>query len=141
MERVRTLIVDDFEQWRHAVRSLLAADPGIEVVGECSDGFEAVAKTRELEPDLVLLDVQLPGMNGFVAAQQISKIDPDTKILFLSVHGSLEALREALKIGAGLVAKTDAERDLLPTIWAVMRNEPIVRFKMLDNQQTDLDEG
>jgi DNA-binding NarL/FixJ family response regulator len=132
LERLRILVVDDFEQWRHAVRSILSGDPGIEVVGECSDGLDAVAKTRELEPDLVLLDIQLPGTNGFVVAQQITKISPDTRILFLSVHGPLESLREALKIGAGLVAKANATNDLLPTIWAVMRNEPIVRFKTLD---------
>jgi DNA-binding NarL/FixJ family response regulator len=134
------LIVDDFEQWRHEVRSVLAGDPGIEVVAECSDGLDAVAKATELEPDLVLLDVQLPGMNGFVAAQRITKIYPDTKILFLSAEGSLELLREALKIGAGLVAKTHAARDLLPTIWSVIRNEPIVRFRMLDHNQTNPDE-
>lgn len=137
MGPVRILIVDDFEQWRQTVRSILAGDPSIEVVGECSDGFDAVAKTRELEPDLVLLDIQLPGMNGFVAAQQITKIYPETKILFLSVHGSLEPLREALKIGAGLVAKTNAAHDLLPTIWAVIRDEPIVRFRMLDNKSDE----
>jgi DNA-binding NarL/FixJ family response regulator len=130
------LIVDDFEQWRNAVRSILAGDPGIEVIGECSDGLDAVAKATELEPDLVLLDIQLPDMNGFVVAQRITKNCPDTKILFLSVHGSLEMLRQALNIGAGLVAKTDARRDLLPTIWAVIRNEPILRFRVLE-QQTD----
>ena len=104
------MIVDDFEEWRHAVRSILSSDPGIEVVGECSDGLDAVAKARELEPNLVLLDIQLPDMNGFVVAQRITKICPETKILFLSVYGSLEMLRQALNIGAGLVAKTDARR-------------------------------
>jgi DNA-binding NarL/FixJ family response regulator len=131
---IRILIVDDFEQWRRALRSILLGDPGIEVVGECSDGLDALAKARELEPDLVLLDIQLPDMNGFVVAQRITKIYPETKILFLSVHGSLEMLRQALNIGAGLVAKTDAQRDLLSTIWAVIRDEPILRFRVLEQQ-------
>ena len=69
MGPVRILIVDDFEQWRQAVRSILAGERGVDVVGECSDGLDAVAKTRELNPHLVLLDIQLPGMNGFIAAQ------------------------------------------------------------------------
>ncbi len=127
------MIVDDFEQWRTAVRRILAGDSGIEVVGECSDGADAVRKTVELQPDLVLLDIQLPGMNGFVAAQRIAKVSPDTKILFLSAHRSLEVLREAVRIGAGLIAKADSARDLLPIIWAVIRNEPIVQFKMLND--------
>jgi YesN/AraC family two-component response regulator len=126
---IRILIVDDFEQWKHTVRSILAGDPGIEVVGECSSGLDAVAKTSELKPDLVLLDIQMPEMNGFVAAQRITKVHPNTKILFLSVYASFELLQEALRLGAGLVAKPDAARDLLPMIWAAFANEPIVRLK------------
>lgn len=137
MGPIRILIVDDFEQWRNAVNSILRGDPGIEVVGECSDGLDAVAKTRALEPDLVLLDIQLPGMDGFAAAQLITDIYPETKILFMSANGSLELLRKALKIGAGFVAKSDAACDLLPTIWSVIRNEPIVRFKVLENNRTN----
>jgi DNA-binding NarL/FixJ family response regulator len=134
---VRILIVDDFEHWRNAVRSILAGDSRIEVVGECSDGACAVQKTEELQPDLVLLDIQLPEINGFIAAQRIAKVAPNTKVLFLSTHGSLDMLREALSIGAGLVVKTDAARDLLPVIWAVVQNEPIARFKILNDESPD----
>lgn len=130
---VRILVVDDFEPWRRAVRSILANDSDLEVVGECSDGSKAVQKSSELQPDLVLLDVQLPGMNGFVAAQQICKISPKTKILFLSGQSSFEFVREALRIGGGMVRKADAHRDLLPVIRAVIGNEPFLRFEVLED--------
>src|SRR5215469_3952428 len=93
---VRILIVDDFEPWRRAVRAILDNDSEFEVVGECANGSEAVQKSGELQPDLVLLDIQLPVMNGFVAAQRISEISPDTKVLFLSAHRSIDVVREAL---------------------------------------------
>jgi len=128
------LIVDDFEPWRRAVRSILDHDSDFEVIGECSDGPDAVQKSGELLPDLILLDIHLPTMNGFVAAEQIRKISPETKILFLSAHRSFDAVREALRIGGGLVLKADASRDLLPVIRAVIRNEPSIRFSFLDEQ-------
>jgi DNA-binding NarL/FixJ family response regulator len=128
---VRILIVDDFEPWRSAVCSILARDEDLEVVGESSDGLDAVQKIEELHPDLVLLDIQLPKMNGLDAARQIRKISPDTKILFLSSYCGLEVMQEALKVGVGFVVKADASRDLLPIIKAIIRNEPFVRFRFL----------
>jgi DNA-binding NarL/FixJ family response regulator len=128
---VRILLVDDFARWRLAVRSILAEDEDLEVVGEASDGLEAVQKCAELQPYLVLLDIQLPKMNGLDAARQIHKVSPDTKILFLSSYCCLEVMQEALRIGAGFVVKADASRDLLPIVRAIIRNEPFVRFKFL----------
>jgi YesN/AraC family two-component response regulator len=96
--RVRILIVDDFEQWRRSMSLILAEDADLEVVGESADGLDAVEKTAELLPDLVLLDVQLPKMNGLDAARHIRRISPHTKILFMSSYQSLEVVREALKI-------------------------------------------
>jgi DNA-binding NarL/FixJ family response regulator len=129
---VRILIVDDFEQWRRSISSILAEDADLEVVGESADGVDAVQKSGELLPDLVLLDIQLPKMNGLDAARQIRRVSPHTKILFLSSYRSLEVMREALKVGAGFVVKADAARDLLPIVRAVVRNEPFVRFRFLD---------
>jgi DNA-binding NarL/FixJ family response regulator len=126
------LIVDDFEQWRRSIGSILAEDADLEVVGESADGMDAVQKSGELLPDLVLLDIQLPKMNGLDAARQIRRVSPHTKILFLSSYRSLEVMREALKVGAGFVVKADAGRDLLPIVRAVVRNEPFVRFRFLD---------
>jgi DNA-binding NarL/FixJ family response regulator len=131
--RVRILIVDDFEQWRRSMSLILAEDADLEVVGESADGLDAVEKTAELLPDLVLLDVQLPKMNGLDAARHIRRISPHTKILFMSSYQSLEVVREALKIGAGFVVKADASRDLLSIVRAIVRNEPLVRFRFLDD--------
>jgi DNA-binding NarL/FixJ family response regulator len=130
---VRILIVDDFEPWRRAVRLILAEDADLEVVGESSDGLDAVQKSEELQPDLVLLDIQLPKINGLDAARQIRKVSPGTKILFLSSYHSLEMMREALRVGTGFVVKADAARDLLPIVRAVVRNEPFVRFRFLND--------
>jgi DNA-binding NarL/FixJ family response regulator len=130
---VRILIVDDFEQWRRALGSILSEDADVEVVGESADGLDAVQKSGELLPDLILLDIHLPKMNGLDAARQIRRVSPRTKILFLSSYLSLELMREALKIGAGYVVKADAARDLLPIVRAVVRNESFVRFTVLDD--------
>ena len=131
MGPVRILVVDDFEPWRRAVCSILAEDADLEVVSEGSDGLEALRKTEQLQPDLVLLDIQLPKMNGLDAARQIRKVSPGTKILFLSSYQYLEVMREALKVGAGFVVKADAARDLLPIVQAAVRNEPFVGFRFL----------
>jgi len=127
------LIVDDFEQWRRSMYSILAEDADLEVVGESGDGLDAVQKSGELLPDLVLLDIELPKMNGLDAARQIRRVSPRTKILFLSSYHSIEVMREALKIGAGFVVKADAARDLLSIVRAIVRNEPFVRFRFLDD--------
>jgi DNA-binding NarL/FixJ family response regulator len=132
LARVRILIVDDFEPWRRSVCSLLAEDADLEVVCEGSDGLEAIQKCKDLQPDLVLLDIQMPKMNGFDAARQICEVSPGTKILFLSSCHSVELMREALKISAGFIVKADAGRDLLPIVRAVARNEPFVRFRFSD---------
>jgi DNA-binding NarL/FixJ family response regulator len=137
---VRILIVDDFESWRRTIRSILVDDSDLEVIGESSDGLDAVRKSGELRPDLVLLDIQLPGVNGFVAAQRIAKISPGTKILFLTSYRCLEFMQEALGIGAGLVVKAEAGQDLLPAIRAIIRNEPFLRFKILDENSPDSDD-
>jgi DNA-binding NarL/FixJ family response regulator len=129
---VRILIVDDFEQWRRSIGSILAEDADLEVVGESVDGVDAVQKSGALLPDLVLLDIQLPKMNGFDVARQICRVSPRTKILFLSSYHSLEVMGEALKFGAGFVVKADAGRDLLLIVRAIARDEPFVRFRFWD---------
>jgi DNA-binding NarL/FixJ family response regulator len=126
------LVVDDFEKWRKTICSILAEDTDFEVIGESADGLDAVQKSRQLLPDLVLLDIGLPGQNGLDAARQILVISPRTKILFLSADHVLDVIREALNIGAGFVLKEDAGQNLLAIARSIIRNEPLVRFSLLD---------
>jgi DNA-binding NarL/FixJ family response regulator len=137
---IRILIVDDFAPWRDAVRSILAEDGDLEVVGESPDGLDAVQKSEELQPDLVLLDIQLPMMNGLAAAQEIRKILPGTKILFLSSYQSAEVMHVALGVGAGFVVKADAARDLLALIRTVIQNEAFLRFRFFRAEQQNPDQ-
>jgi DNA-binding NarL/FixJ family response regulator len=124
--------VEDFGPWRRYVRSILAEDGNLKVVGESSDGLRALQTIEELQPDLVLLDIQLPSMNGLEVARQTGTVSPNTKILFLSSYHSLEIMREALSVGVGFVVKADAGRDLLPIVQAVIRNEPFARSRFLN---------
>jgi DNA-binding NarL/FixJ family response regulator len=133
---VRILIVDDYEPWRRYVRSVLASDPDLEILGESADGLDAIKQSEELQPGLVLLDIQLPSINGLEVARQIGVVSPETKVLFLSSTQSVEVMREALKFGAGFVMKTDAECDLLAIVQAICRNQPFVRFRFLDEHSS-----
>jgi DNA-binding NarL/FixJ family response regulator len=124
IESSRILIVDDSRAWRDAVRSILQKQLDLVIIGECSDGFEAVQKSEELQPDLVLLDIGLPGLNGVEAARQIRKVAPASRILFCSSYHWPEIVHEAMSIGAlGLIWKLNASRELLPAIRTVLRDE------------------
>jgi DNA-binding NarL/FixJ family response regulator len=124
---VRILLVDDYKDWLDQVRSLLGARPEWQVICEVSDGSEAVQKAEELEPDLILLDIGLPKLNGIETARQIRQLSPGSKIIFLSQETSLDVVQEALGTGAlGYVYKSHAQSDLLPAIEAVLRGERFV---------------
>src|SRR5208282_5872656 len=101
--------VDDFAAWRQVVIAMLAMKRELQVVGEASDGPEAVQKAAELKPDLILLDIGLPTLNGIEAARQIRKLVPECKIIFLSQESSSEIMQETLSLGAsGYVVKARA---------------------------------
>jgi len=124
---VRVLIVEDFVPFRQFVCSTLGTKPELQVVGEASDGLEAVQKAEELKPDLILLDIGLPSLNGIGAARQIRKLSPESKIIFLSQESSADVIQEALDLGAwAYVVKTRAESDLLAAIEAVLRGKRFV---------------
>jgi DNA-binding NarL/FixJ family response regulator len=123
----RILVVDDFQPFRSWVLSVLDQASEFEVVGEVSDGLEAVQKAEELLPDLILLDIGLPGLNGIEAARQIRRLAPNSKILFLSQESSDDVVREALSLGAmGYVVKADAGNELLPAVEAVRQGRQFV---------------
>jgi DNA-binding NarL/FixJ family response regulator len=137
---VSILICDDFEPWRRTVIAILAEDADLEIVGECSDGLEAVQMAAKLQPDLIVLDITLPTMNGLEAGRLILAASPGMKILFLSTYRSSEMVREAVRMGAGFIVKSDAGRDLLPMVRAAVRNEPFVRFRVMEDDPANPDE-
>ncbi len=116
----RVLVVDDFEPFRQLVRSILVAKPELQIIGEAADGLEAVQKAVELKPDLILLDIGLPLLNGIEAARQIRKLVPRSKIIFLSQESSAEVVQEALSLSASsYVVKATAGSELLAAVEAV----------------------
>lgn len=120
-------MVDDFEPFREFVRSTLSRKLELQVVGEASDGLEAVGKAAELKPDLILLDISLPSMNGLEAARQIRKLLPESKIIFLSQESSAEVMQEALGLGAwGYIVKTKAGSDLLAAVESLISGKRFV---------------
>src|SRR5438270_7307815 len=124
---IRVLIVDDYEPWRRFASSAFQKMPGLQVVGEVSDGLQAVQKSEELQPDLILLDIALPTINGIEAARRIRKHSPCSKILFFSEERSPDIAEEALRTGAtGYLLKSDAAGELLPAIQAVLEGEHFV---------------
>ena len=124
---IRTLIADDYEGWRRQVRLLFQARPEWQVIAEASDGSEAVQKAEELKPDLIVLDIGLPKLNGIEAALRIRQVSPNSKILFLSLHNSPDVVQAALSTGArGYVCKTDAQSELVPAVDAVLRGKQFV---------------
>jgi CheY-like chemotaxis protein len=116
-------VVDDYEPFRRVVVSMLRKHSELEIIGEASNGLEAVQKAEELEPDLILLDIGLPRLNGIEAARRIRKFSPKSKILFVSQESSADVVQVALSLGAlGYVVKTDARKDLLAAVEAVLQD-------------------
>jgi len=132
--RVRILVVDDFEPWRHFICSALSNESQLQIIGEVSDGLAAVQKAEELKPDLILLDIGLPSLNGIEAARRIRNVSPDSKILFISEHRSVDIAKEAIRIGgSGYVVKSGAGNDLLPALVAVLEGKKFASSSLGDD--------
>lgn len=114
---VRILVAEDFPTFRRFICSTLEERPGLRVVAEVSDGLEAVQKAAELKPDVILLDIGLPTMDGIEAARQIRRLSPESKIVFLSQETSADIVKEALSTGAhGYVVKSEGATRLLAVL-------------------------
>ena len=121
---VRVLIVDDHTILRSGLRALLIEQADLDIIGEAANGEEAVRKSTELCPDIILLDISLPGMNGLETAKKILTLLHDAKILFLTMHDDVNLLQEALDIGArGYILKRAVESELINAIYAAARGD------------------
>ncbi|HTA23285.1 MAG TPA: response regulator transcription factor [Terriglobales bacterium] len=121
--KLRILIADDHEVVRRGLSTLLQTHEGWEICGEAKDGREAVEMSRQLKPDVVILDVGMPNLNGLAATRQLTQHNPGQKVIVLTITDSDEVIREALDAGArGFVLKSDAARDLVSAVEALQRN-------------------
>ena len=152
MAALRIFIADDHEVVRKGLCALLQIEAGWEICGEAADGRTAVERVRELKPDVVILDIGMPALNGLEATRQIIKDDPRAKVLILTFHDSDQVVREVLGAGAqGFLLKSDAARDLVTAVDALRRNKTFFTPKVaqmvlegyLDNnpKETTTEEG
>jgi len=118
---ISVLVVEDFAAFRQFITTTLASMSGLQVIGEVSDGLEAVQKALDLQPDLILLDIGLPSLDGIEAARRISKLAPASKIIFVTQESSVDVVQVAVDLGAnGYVVKAQAGRDLVAAVEAVL---------------------
>jgi DNA-binding NarL/FixJ family response regulator len=121
LSTVRILVVDDFEMFRQFVVELLGKRPELQVVGEASDGLEAIQKALQLRPDLILLDIGLPNLNGIEVARQMRSLVPESKIIFLTRESSADVVQKAFSVGArGYIIKTMVLPDLFVAVATVI---------------------
>jgi DNA-binding NarL/FixJ family response regulator len=127
----RILVADDHEVVRRGLCALLQAQPDWQICGEAADGREALEKAQKLKPDVVILDIGMPSLNGLEATRQILKLNPQTRILILTLHDSDQVIREVLNAGArGFLLKSDAARDLVAAVEALRRDKTYFTSKV-----------
>lgn len=125
--KTSVLLVDDYEPWRRFERLNILTQDDLQIVGEAGDGDEAIRKSQELQPDIILLDISLPTFNGIEAAAKIAAVAPNSKIIFVSENRSPDIAEKALTTGAaGFVIKSDAARELLPAIKAALNGKRFI---------------
>jgi len=142
-EKIRILIADDHVIVRSGIKLLLESEQGIEVVGEAVDGHEAIKMVNELKPDIVLMDIAMPGIDGLQATKQIKEAHPDIEVLVLTMHRSEEYFFEMLKAGAsGYILKGAETSDLIHAIRTVAAGEvflyPLMAQKLVEDYLTRL---
>ena len=138
MKDLRILIADDHTLVRRGLKALIESRPGWRVCGEAHTGREAAAKAEQMKPDVVILDISMPGLNGVEAARRIRKSSPSTEILILSVHYSDQLIRDILEAGArGYVMKSDSDRDLIVAVQAMAEHKPFFTSKATEMMLTN----
>ena len=124
MNKIRVLLAEDHTIVRQGLRSLLESAAGIEVIGEAEDGREAIQKVGQLRPDVVVMDITMPALNGLQATRQIKRQFPEVKVLILTMHANEEYIFQILRVGAsGYVVKQAAVTELVSAIQAVYRGD------------------
>ena len=135
MAVVRILLVDDFLAWHRIVGELLEAENDLQIAATAKDGLDAVQKAMQLQPDLILMDLRLPGMNGLEATRQIRVASPASKVLFLSENRTSDVVESALQVGGlGYVLKSDAHSDLIAGIRSVLQDEQFISHSLIDRR-------
>lgn len=125
MKPLRILVADDHDLMRRGIKTLLQTHAGWEVCGEAHTGREAVSQTEELKPDIVVLDISMPDLNGMEAARRIRKACPNTEVLILSLHFSDQLIREIVEAGVrGYIVKSDSDRDLIVAVETLAKHKP-----------------
>ena len=127
MPAIRVLVVDDYKEWQRSLQSRLESEPDLEIIGVANNGLEGAEKAAELQPDLVLMDLHMPLMNGLAATRRIREVSPNSKVLFVTENSSLALVSAAFEAGAcGYVLKSDSADDLVPGIKALSQNKKFV---------------
>ena len=139
---LRILVADDHELFRRGVKSLLQAHAGWEICGEAGTGREAIVKAKELIPDIAILDISMPDLNGADAARGIRRASKNTEILILSMHYSDQLIREIVDAGAlGYVLKSDSDKDLLLAVETLARHRPFFTAQAPDVIESEFNRG
>lgn len=138
MSRIRILLADDHTLFRQGIRTLITAESDMEVLGEASNGGEAVEKAGELRPDVVLMDIGMPGLSSFEATRQIRKNRPETRVLFLTMYDDEDYLVEGMEVGAsGYVLKDSPAQQLTAAIRDICRGGSYLSPRMLSQLVDD----
>lgn len=138
MAKIRILLIDDHTLFRQGIKTLIAAEPDMEVVGEAANGSDSVTKAAETRPDVVLMDIGMAGLSSFEATRQIKRNRPETKVLFLTMYDDEDYLVECMEVGAGgYVLKDSPAAQLLSAIRDVQRGGSYLSPRMLSQLVDD----
>jgi DNA-binding NarL/FixJ family response regulator len=142
VKALRILIADDHDLMRRGIKTLLETHAGWEICGEANTGRDAVTKAQELKPDIAILDIAMPDLNGVDAAKRIRKESPGTEVLILSVHYSDQLIRDILEAGVrGYIVKSDSDRDLIIAVETLANHKPFLTPRATEVMLTSFNEG